>query len=96
MTASKHDRSRCEVALSNAFANARCEHAKSRALMYSRSCTRGREYALAIINQGQRNMPDNSVRHHSKGIALGTHVRSEGDGTINVVNADIARTPHYV
>ena len=41
-------------------------------------------------------MPGNSVRHHSKGIALGTHVRSEGDGTINVVNADIARTPHYV
>jgi hypothetical protein len=41
-------------------------------------------------------MPDNSVRHHSKGIALGTHVRSEGDGMINVASANIARTPYYV
>ncbi len=42
---------------------------------------------------GQRNVRQNSVRRHSNGIALGTRVRSEGDGAINEANADDARTP---
>jgi hypothetical protein len=40
---------------------------------------------------GQRNVHDNAVHHHSKSIALGTHVRSEGDGAINEASADDAR-----
>ena len=42
---------------------------------------------------GQRNVHENSVRHHSNGIALGTRVRSEGDGAITEASADDARTP---